>query len=317
MKKDRLQEFIEDLSHLFPEQVELDVPLAPLTTYQVGGPAKALVYPKSREVLQQVLKRCHQENIPIFILGGGSNILVHDDGLDAVVISLQKCCAELFRRDQQVYAGAGVMVSELVEYCEANDLAGLEFMSGIPGTVGGALRMNAGAFVGEIGDRVITIEALLTDGEFVEIPGLQAGFGYRRADHLTDKILLGCWLRLFPGTRSELESARLDYLKRRSAKQPLEYGSCGSVFKRPPGNYAGTLIEKAGCKGLSVGGAMVSPKHANFIINYNHATARDIYQLIQKVQREVYKKFGTWLELEVKLIGFSDDEKEKVAQPRE
>jgi len=282
LKKDRLQEFIEDLSHLFPEQVELDVPLAPLTTYQVGGPAKALVYPKSREVLQQVLKRCHQENIPIFILGGGSNILVHDDGLDAVVISLQKCCAELFRRDQQVYAGAGVMVSELVEYCEANDLAGLEFMSGIPGTVGGALRMNAGAFVGEIGDRVITIEALLTDGEFVKIPGLQAGFGYRRADHLTDKILLGCWLRLFP-----------------------------------PGNYAGTLIEKAGCKGLSVGGAMVSPKHANFIINYNHATARDIYQLIQKVQREVYKKFGTWLELEVKLIGFSDDEKEKVAQPRE
>ncbi|MEJ2634399.1 MAG: UDP-N-acetylenolpyruvoylglucosamine reductase, partial [Calditrichia bacterium] len=149
------------------------------------------------------------------------------------------------------------------------------------------------------------------------IPGNEAGFGYRRADNLQDKIMLGCSLEMLNGSRSILEKARQEYLARRSARQPLDYGSCGSVFKRPPGNYAGTLIEQAGCKGMQVGGAMVSPKHANFIVNYENATANDIYELIGKVQRKVFSRFRIWLELEVKLVGFSEEEERSVREVHE
>lgn len=299
----------------YPERVKLNEPLRHYTTYKVGGPATALCFPANTEELQDILSLCHQENVPVYILGSGSNILVHDKGIDMVVIRLSECCSEIRHKENIVYAGAGLLVSQLVEYCERNDLAGLEFMSGIPGTVGGALRMNAGAFVGEIGDRVVSIDAMNYSGELIKMSGEEAGFGYRRADRLQDKIMLGCELRLLSGNRAELEKSRRDYLAQRASKQPLDYGSCGSVFKRPPGNYAGTLIEKAGCKGMRIGGAMVSPKHANFILNYHNARASDIYQLICEVQRIIYEKFEIWLELEVKLLGFSDEEEKKVRQP--
>ncbi len=310
-----VHEMAVQLWNHYPERVKLNEPLKYYTTYKVGGPAAALCFPASREELQDILALCHQEKVPVYILGSGSNVLVHDNGIERIVISLSDCCSEISHEDSTVYAGAGLLVSHLVEFCEAHDLSGLEFMSGIPGTVGGALRMNAGAFVGEIGDRVVFIDAMSYRGELLKIAGEEAGFGYRRADNLQDKVMLGCQLRLSSGKRAELEQARQGYLTQRAAKQPLDYGSCGSVFKRPPGNYAGTLIEKAGLKGMRIGGAMVSPKHANFIINYDNATASDIYQLIREVQKVVYSKFEIWLELEVKLLGFSDEEKKKVRQP--
>ncbi len=307
----------QDLKTKFPGLVRENEPLRLYTTYEVGGPAALFFIPDTIPQLREALEWCHGENLPYYILGGGSNILVSDQGLEMVVIKLSKCCSELYHEDEKVFAGAGRMVSELVQYCEDHDLDGLDFMSGIPGTVGGALRMNAGAFVGEIGDRVIQVEALHQNGEAVTIPKSEAGFGYRQADRLKDKILLGCWLQMDKGSGERLRISRESYLERRAAKQPLEYASCGSVFKRPAGNYAGTLIEKAGCKGMKIGGAMVSTKHANFIVNVNKATASDIYQLIQMVQQKVYKEFKIWLELEVKLIGFTAEEKAKVKSPGE
>jgi len=285
------------------------------TTYKVGGPAAVLCLPASQKELQEVIQTCSHSLVPVFILGSGSNILVHDNGLEKVVIKLDRCCSKLQHTNGMLYAGAGALVSEVVSYCEEYQLAGLDFMSGIPGTVGGALRMNAGAFEGEIGDRVIYIDAMTYQGELLKIEAKDAGFGYRQADFLQDKIMLGCMLKMGSGHRNSLEKARDKYLTKRAAKQPLEYGSCGSVFKRPPGNYAGTLVEEAGCKGMQVGGAMVSPKHANFIINYKNATAYDIYHLITQVQKIVYKKYNVWLDLEVKLVGFSHEEEKKVQHP--
>jgi UDP-N-acetylmuramate dehydrogenase len=315
VKAGQIKEFAVGLWNRYSSRVLLNEPLDKYTTYRVGGPATALCFPGSKEELQDIISSCHRNNIPFFILGGGSNILVHDNGLNMIVLNLKECCSEIFLQDKRVYAGAGVLVSDVVCYCEEHNLAGLDFMSGIPGTLGGALRMNAGAFVGEIADRVISVETMLQDGRFLTVTGEEAGFGYRRADNLQDKIILGCNLKLDTGDRIILEKSRADYLEKRAAKQPLDYGSCGSVFKRPAGGYAGTLIEKAGCKGMRIGGAMVSPKHANFIINYKNATASDIFQLIQKVQRIVYEKFATWLELEVKLVGFSVQERESVKNP--
>jgi UDP-N-acetylmuramate dehydrogenase len=312
---DQTKEFAVGLWNRYPNRVSLNEPLCNYTTYRVGGPATALCFPESKEELQDIISSCHTNDIPFFILGGGSNILVHDNGLNMIVLHLKECCSEIFLQDKRIYAGAGVLVSDLVGYCEEHSLAGLDFMSGIPGTLGGALRMNAGAFVGEIGDRVISIEAMSREGHFLTIRAEEAGFGYRRAENLQDKIILGCYLKLDQGDRTVLEKSRVDYLEKRAAKHPLDYGSCGSVFKRPTGGYAGTLIEKAGCKSMRIGGAMVSPKHANFIINYQNATAWDIFQLIQKVQRIVYEKFKTWLELEVNLVGFTIQEKESVKNP--
>ncbi len=306
---------VATLQQLLPEAVTLNVLLAPLVGYRVGGPADALVVPRNRQQLQQVVRFCKEHNVPYFILGEGANLLVADEGIPGVVIRLHQCCNELYREDTRVYVGTGRLVSELVLFCEQEGLAGLEFMSGIPGTVGGALRMNAGAFVGEIGDRVVTVEAMDASGNMVTISAEQAGFGYRRADGLTNYILLGTWLQLHNGDSARLREAREQYLARRAQKQPLEYPSCGSVFKRPPGDYAGRLIEAAGCKGLRVGNAQVSPKHANFIVNLGGATARDIVTLIQKVQQTVFNQFGVWLEPEVKLVGFPSDIIESIRRP--
>ncbi len=314
-KKEDIRQLARSLANRFPGRVLLDEPLKNYTTYRVGGPAAAICFPENHQELQEMLLHCHRQKAPIHVLGSGSNILVHDRGLEMIVFQLRRCCGEIAHTDEVVRVGAGVLVSELVSYCEEHELAGIDFMAGIPGTVGGALRMNAGAFVGEIGQRVISIEAITSAGEHVTIRGEEAGFGYRRADHLQDKIILRCHLQLEKGERQELEKSRQHYLELRAARQPLEYGSCGSVFKRPPGQYAGTLIEQAGGKGMRIGGAMVSPKHANFIVNYEHATAQDIFELIQRVQQLVYQKFKVWLELEVKLVGFSDEEEKKVSIP--
>ncbi|RMF58493.1 MAG: UDP-N-acetylmuramate dehydrogenase [Calditrichaeota bacterium] len=315
MENRQIKTVVRQIKEEYPEDCWLNEPLAPHTSYQVGGPADAFFKPTSIDDLEQVVRLCLHHKVPFYVLGKGANILVHDDGFRGVVITLERCCHQLFHEGNLLYVGSGCTVQELVEYCENHGLAGLDYLSGIPGTVGGALRMNAGAFVGEIGDRVLRIDALNEKGQRVQIHNEEAQFGYRRADGLVNKILLGCWLIVEPGDPRRLKEAREDYLRRRAEKQPLEYPSCGSVFKRPPGDYAGRLIEAAGCKGLRVGGAMVSPKHANFIVNVENATARDIYELIVLVQEKVYQQFQVWLELEVKLVGFPESDCKRVEKP--
>lgn len=308
----KTQKFAEMLEREFPASCQHNFRLAPHTSYKVGGPADAFVTPRTQEELEHLVRLCLDAEIPYFVLGEGANILVHDDGYRGVVISLQKCCDRLFHQDGLLYTGTGVAVRDLVLYCEDHGLAGLDFMSGIPGTVGGALIMNAGAFVGEIGDRVMRIEALNEQGQRVQLTREEAQFGYRRADGLIDKLLLGCWIAVESGDQQQLHRSREDYLKRRAEKQPLEFPSCGSVFKRPPGDYAGRLIEAVGGKGLTVGGAKVSEKHANFIVNFNQATAADIYGVIYQVLEKVYQQFQIWLELEVRLIGFPQSDVDRL-----
>ena len=312
MDTKRYQDFAEKLSREFSKICKVDEILAPYTSYRVGGKTDALVTPNSISQLKSVFRMCIAEGVPYFIMGKGANILVHDDGVPGIILSLEKCCDQLFHEGKLLYAGAGKTVQELVEYCELHGLEGLDFMSGIPGTVGGALTMNAGAFVGEIGDRVIRIDALDDEGRRIQLQHKDALFGYRRADGLSGKLLLGCWLMMETGNSKKLSEAREGYIKRRAEKQPLEFPSCGSVFKRPPGDYAGRLIEGVGGKGFSVGGAMVAPKHANFIVNYNKANASDIFEVIHQIQQKVYQQFNIWLQLEVKLIGFSENDQKQV-----
>jgi UDP-N-acetylmuramate dehydrogenase len=311
---EKMKKFVRRLLREFPDISRRDENLVPFTSYKVGGIADVMVTPKTIDQLEQVVRMCIKEGVSYFVMGKGANILVHDDGFRGVVILLEKCCSKLFHQDNLLYVGAGATVTELVEYCEKHGLKGLDYMSGIPGTAGGALRMNAGAFVGEIGDRVLRINALNEKGYRIQLTREEAQFGYRRAEGLEGKILLGCWLFLEPGDPGKLSKAREEYLKRRAKKQPLEYPSCGSVFKRPPGDYAGRLIEAANCKGFTVGGAMVSEKHANLVVNFKDATASDIYEVIWRVQRKVFEHCRVWLQLEVKLVGFSEEEQQRVAE---
>lgn len=312
----KIEEVIRILISEYSQSCNRNAPLSPFTSYHVGGTADLLTSPARVEDIAHIVHLCYEKKVPFFVIGKGANVLVHDEGFRGIVISLEKCCSKIFHEKNLLYVGAGATVQDLVEYCEKHGLAGFDYMSGIPGTVGGALRMNAGAFVGEIGERVVRIDAVNEKGVREEISAEQALFGYRRADGLIGKILLGCWLLVDVGNKEKLFKARQDYLQRRASKQPLEYPSCGSVFKRPPSDYAGRLIEEAGLKGLRIGDAMVSEKHANFVVNVNKATAKDIFEVITQVQQTVYNKFGVWLELEVRLVGFPEQQVKMVEKPQ-
>ncbi|GAB4182340.1 MAG: UDP-N-acetylmuramate dehydrogenase [Calditrichia bacterium] len=299
-----INSMIKKMTKSFRLIIKENEPLKHHTTYKIGGPAEYLIIPEDRESLIGCLQELRRNRLPHMILGKGSNVLFSDKGIDGFVVSLEKSANEIIKKgDRLVYAGAGVLLEDVVTYTENEGIAGFDYLAGIPGTLGGALVMNAGAFVGEIGERVRWVEVIDQHGNLEIIYHDEIGFGYRLAPGLEGTVILGALLEGEPGSPEELAKKRQEYISRRNAKQPLEFGSCGSVFKRPPGNYAGTLIEKAGCKGLKIGDAMVSPKHANFIVNLGNATANDVYRLIKEVRKRVFQQFGIELELEVKLIG--------------
>lgn len=298
---------IQRIFHGCEELLRAGEPLAGHTSYGVGGPADAYCAPPDSDAVQRLLQRAAREEIPVLILGRGTNMVVADEGFRGLVINLEAGCRRLEADGGRVRVGAGRSLERLVLYCEERSLGGLEQLSGIPGTVGGALVMNAGAFGTEIGDRVVEVHGLTREGEAVTVSRNQAGFGYRRADGLQDLILLGCDLDLEPGDGSELKVVREDIIARREARQPLDYPSAGSIFKRPPGDYAGRLVEAAGCKGMREGGAEVSVKHANFILNRDSATAADIHRLKERVRSRVFETFGVRLETEVLFIGFAGE----------
>ncbi len=279
--------------------IRYDEPLSLHCSYKTGGPAKYFAEPKSNAELEYVWDFLKEKGIKYIIIGNGTNILFDDEGFNGLVISLKKLNRYIILDGEKVYTGAGVLLDDLILFTITNRLSGLERLSGIPGTIGGAIYMNAGAFDSEIKDVVESVE-VFKDGKFTHLSKGEITFSYRKSS-ITDEIVTSVTLKL-TYSKDDLFKTRNDILSRREEKQPLEYPSCGSVFKRPPGTFAGKLIEECGLKGFTIGGAKVSEKHSNFIINFNNATSRDIKELISHVKKVVYEKTGVMLEEEVKII---------------
>ncbi len=298
-------EFPAELAAILPEdQIHLNEPMSAHTTFRVGGPAD--VYAEAADIGQLTAIRdlCKKEGVPCIVLGNGSNLLVSDKGYRGVVISLIKDFTDIECEGSLIRAGAAAKLSAVAKKALDASLTGMEFASGIPGSVGGAVRMNAGAYGSEIKDVLIEATVLTPGGEVLIIPAQGLELGYRTSSvERNDYTVLESCFALTPGDRKDI-SARMDDLSgRRREKQPLEYPSAGSTFKRPEGHFAGKLIEDAGLRGFSVGGAKVSDKHCGFVINYDHATADDIYRLCREVQRRVREDSGVDLEMEVRLLG--------------
>lgn len=283
--------------------IEKDVELKDYCSYKTGGRAEFFCCPADIFDLKVALKVADSNKMPLTLIGTGCNVLISDSGVRGMVISTRCFDSSVEFAGELVYASAGAMLDDVVQQCAEKGLAGIENMSGIPGSVGGAVIMNAGAFGTEIKDVAVTIDMVGLDGSLSTVEAADAGFGYRRADNLSG-IVTGVGLKLEKGDSADILARRAEVLARRDEKQPLEYPSCGSVFKRPEGNYAGALIEQCGLKGFQMGGAQVSEKHANFILNKGGATSNDIYSLINHVQQTVLEKTGVKLEREVRFIGF-------------
>ena len=278
------------------------------TSYRIGGPGKVWAIPKTETVVGCLLHAIHRSRLPLFVLGGGTNVLVSDRGWGGVVLHIADNLSGWRFEGNRVAVRAGTLLMDLVQASVDRGLAGLESMAGIPGTVGGALRMNAGAFGQEIGPATVSVTGFYPNGDPFTAAGADIHFGYRSAAELQDVVITSTKLQLEPGHAQRLQARVEEILARRAASQPLQYPSCGSVFKRPPGDYAGRLIEAANLKGTRIGGAEISPKHAGFIVNTDRATACDVYRLIGHVQATVKSRFGVQLETEVKIIGdFSAD----------
>ena len=280
------------------------------TTFRVGGPAHFFVTPKTEEQLQSVLKLCKETDTPWFILGRGSNLLVSDRGFDGVVIHMQKHWNHYHTEENRIFAQAGAMMSAVSQEALRNGLTGFEFASGIPGTIGGGLRMNAGAYGGEMKQVVLSAKVMDSNGTVLELSKDELELGYRTSTiGRNGYIALSCVIGLQPGDPDCIRSIMEEMNAKRRQKQPLEYGSAGSTFKRPEGYFAGKLIQDAGLKGFSIGDAQVSEKHAGFVINRGNAKAADIMKLCKEVSRRVHEQFGVNLEMEVRRLGKFEEEK--------
>lgn len=281
-----------------------NAPMRDYSSFQVGGPADVLIQPESAEAFVAARRILREAGVPTTVIGAGSNLLVSDKGIRGAVIRLGKAFSKMTVSDNTITAEAGVMLARLANEALSASLAGLEFASGIPGTLGGAVFMNAGAYGGEMKDVVVETEYLDETGTLRTLRGADHGFVYRGSAFCgTENIILRSKLLLTPGSAEEIRAKMLDFNTRRKDKQPLSFPSAGSTFKRPEGYFAGKLIEDAGLKGFSVGGAQVSKKHAGFVINKSGATAEDIWGLIKEVRARVLDQFGVSLEPEVRMLG--------------
>ena len=281
--------------------VRFNAPLSEYTSFRIGGPADVLVEPADVEDVVRLVKQTHEQKLPLFVLGG-TNLLVRDKGIRGVVVSLAKLRAIKEEFGSVLYAEGGVGMPTLIGHAIRRSLAGLEWAAGIPGTVAGCVVMNAGTRLGEMKDSVKAVRVVRTSGEVLDCPAELISFEYRRAS-LPVGIVVGVWLQLRPGVRADIEKVVKDYLRYRRETQPLTLPSAGCVFKNPANDSAGRVVEAAGLKGISVGDAYVSTKHANFIVNQGRASATDVLALIKKIRAQVARKTGVKLELELKLVG--------------
>jgi len=293
------------LEDLMDERIEFDVPMARHTSLGVGGPADALAQPASRDELELLLAMCASHGLPNFVIGAGFNVLVRDAGIDGVVIRLKKLRRVELRGEGHVYAEAGASHASVTRFCVEHGLAGLEFGAGIPGTVGGWISMNAGIGVRELKDVVHEIEIFDAQGKGLRrLARAELDFQYRDLTGLPEgAVLLAALLHVTPSTRQAVQREVDRLLAQRSDSQPLNVPSCGSVFRNPDGGFAGQLIEQAGLKGERIGGAEISPVHANFIVNIGGATAADVFELIERARDRVRECTGIELASEVRVIG--------------
>lgn len=288
------------------DKVRLNEPMKSHTTFRIGGNAKYFVMPDSVEMLQKLLSICKEYHIPYFIMGNGSNLLVSDAGYDGMVIQLFKNISGITVEGQRIRAQAGALLSKVANVALDAQLTGFEFAAGIPGTVGGAIVMNAGAYGGEMKDIVEEVTVLDEQGQIQTLKRQELELGYRTSIiQKKSYIALEVVFQLAEGEKDAIK-ARMDELKElRVTKQPLEFPSAGSTFKRPEGNFAGKLVMEAGFRGYQVGGARVSDKHCGFVINTGDATAADVIELTGQIRDKVQKDTGITLELEIKKLGFS------------
>lgn len=303
MSAEALANFLEN------ENIEYrqNEPMRAHTTFKIGGEADIFIIPASPAALISAVKKCAELEIPYFILGNGSNLLVSDGGIEGAVISLAGING-ISAEGEKITCGAGAMLSSVCLKALSLSLTGLEFAYGIPGTAGGALYMNAGAYGGQMADVIESAECLTASGEIKTLKKEDMRLGYRSSVFKKGGlIIISLTLALKKGDKAEIKAEMDELLNRRKQKQPLEYPSAGSTFKRPEGYFAGALIEKNGLKGLSVGGAQVSEKHAGFVINRGGATAADVKALIGKIQKKVFENDGVMLEPEVIFTGRNGD----------
>ena len=286
------------------ENIMMDEPMKKHVSFRVGGPADILVRPINEEQLREILLYIKSEEIPYLIIGNGSNLLVRDGGIRGVVVELSDNFSDFKIDGNKIEIKAGALLSRIGNAALRAELKGFEFASGIPGTFGGALAMNAGAYGGEIKDIVKTVKVMDKDGNILELSNEEMHFGYRRST-IVEKgyVALSAVVELEKGNYDDIKATMDDLRDRRTSKQPLNFASAGSTFKRPEGYFAGKLIQDSGLKGLSIGDAQVSEKHSGFVINRGNATAKELLDLMFAVKSTVNAKFGVMLEEEVKIVG--------------
>ena len=297
------ESFDEMMSRDLPDvRVERDVLMQKHTSFRIGGPARRMVFPQSKEQLVAIAEIAVSCNVKPFVLGKGTNLLICDEGLDTLVINTEGMNTVRQLDEVTIEADAGISLARVAVFAQQLGLAGLEFAHGIPGSLGGAMYMNAGAYGGEMKDVVTEVTALFADGVRT-LTVEEAELSYRHSIFAeTGAVVLSAVMRLTKDDPAAIRARMDDLMARRKKTQPLEYPSAGSTFKRPVGNFAGTLIEQTGLKGLTVGGAQVSQKHAGFVINVGGATAADVMALVEQVQERVYAATGVRLEPEVRII---------------
>ena len=299
------QEFYEKLSKIVrKEQILEEEPMKKHTTFRIGGPAEYLILPQTIEEIADVIKLCRQEEIPWYIVGNGSNLLVADEGVRGVVIQLLRNFNQIQVEGCQIRMQAGAQNAAVAKRALDASLTGFEFAAGIPGTIGGAVVMNAGAYGGEMKDILKEVTVLDPNGMIRTIPAEELELGYRTSIIARKGyVVLEAVSVLKTGDPKEIKAAMDELIEMRVTKQPLEYPSAGSTFKRPEGYFAGKLIMDAGLRGFSVGGAQISEKHCGFVINKGNATAKDVTELMDETKKIVMEKFGVALEPEVKRLG--------------
>lgn len=301
MKEEMRQKFIEIFGN---NRVLFDEQMSQHTTFRIGGPADVFVMPENYEQIREVLRLCKEEKLPFFVLGNGSNLLVSDSGYRGVIIQMDRNMEEIRLDGEEIHACAGALLSSVAVAARNASLTGFEFAGGIPGTIGGAAVMNAGAYGGELKDVLKEVTVMTREGEILTIPAEKMEMGYRTSIIKTaGYLVLEAVISLKKGDEEAIRATMKDLSERRTEKQPLDYPSAGSTFKRPEGYFAGKLIMDSGLRGYRAGGAQVSEKHCGFVINAGGATAEDVRSLMDHVIRVVREKYGVTLEPEVKFLG--------------